>query len=350
MKTPVLQTGCINSQAVPQGGACAQDRAGIRLRLMKTHLFSLAAIALCLAVSFNLRAADGDAEWQKVDQAIEHIKNPEKRPQSQDEAVELLTTGLKAFDEAHAEAMKAAPNHPARWDAALFGVMVAELRQRFGMAAPANALPGLEDIIQAGDAKPETRSQASVMDVMKSAEEAEASGEIEPWIAKAEKHLKAFPDERANPAIEGKIESLKAAVELQTKPLELKFTAVDGSEVDLAKLRGKVVLVDFWATWCGPCVAELPNVLKAYEALHKKGFEIVGISLDQDKAALESFVQERGMKWPQYFDGKGWQNEIASRYGIQSIPAMWLVNKKGMVVSTNARGGLEEKVAELLAE
>ena len=111
-----------------------------------------------------------------------------------------------------------------------------------------------------------------------------------------------------------------------------------------------MVLIDFWATWCGPCVAELPNVLKAYNDLHPKGFEIIGISLDQDKAKLEAFVKERGMAWPQYFDGKGWGNEISTRYGINSIPAMWLVNKKGMVVSTNAREDLAAEVAKLLAE
>jgi thiol-disulfide isomerase/thioredoxin len=132
--------------------------------------------------------------------------------------------------------------------------------------------------------------------------------------------------------------------------LELKFTAVDGKEFDLSKLQGKVVLIDFWATWCGPCVAELPNVIKAYKEFNPKGFEIVGISLDQDKATLEAFVKEHGMTWPQYYDGKGWENEISTKYGISSIPAMWLVNKKGMVVSTNAGAGLEEQVAKLLAE
>lgn len=138
--------------------------------------------------------------------------------------------------------------------------------------------------------------------------------------------------------------------EIIGKPLDIQFEAVDGRKVSLADLKGKVVLIDFWATWCGPCVAELPNVLKAYESLHPKGFEIVGISFDQDKAALTKFVEEKKMPWPQYYDGKRWGNKYGKEYGISGIPTMWLVDKKGNLVDLSARGGLEDKVKKLLAE
>lgn len=113
---------------------------------------------------------------------------------------------------------------------------------------------------------------------------------------------------------------------------------LDGNDLTLSDYRGKVVLLDFWATWCAPCISELPNVLAAYSRYHEEGFEIIGISLDEDREALERFLKQMKMPWPQYYDGKGWGNELSRKYGVQSIPATYLLNKDGKIIGSELRG------------
>jgi peroxiredoxin len=131
-------------------------------------------------------------------------------------------------------------------------------------------------------------------------------------------------------------------------PTDLTCTAIDGSTIDLATLRGKVVLLDFWATWCPPCRDEVPNVVAAYNKYHSQGFEILGISLDQSRDSLSQFIAGNGMTWPQYFDGQGWGNSLAQRFHIHSIPQMWLLDKQGRVVTKDGRSDLDGQVAALL--
>jgi thiol-disulfide isomerase/thioredoxin len=122
-----------------------------------------------------------------------------------------------------------------------------------------------------------------------------------------------------------------------------------GRPLSIAGLKGKVVLVDFWATWCGPCIAELPTVTAAYDKYRAKGFEIVGISLDDNRAALDAFVKDNKMAWPQFFDGQGWKNKLAQQYGINSIPATFLLDREGRIVAKNLRGEqLDQELSKLL--
>ncbi len=317
-----------------------------------TRTFStLLSIFTAAVLAAPLHASDADTAWKKVEDAINGLKKPAERPKSREESIAMFKKGIVAFDEAFAEFLKIAPTDPRRWEARLFEAQTSGTRPIVGLPPGTTDLKKVSaEIRDAADATPGIKGEISALDVLAGARAAEAGGDIKAWVASAEEHLKAYPEASSNRTITTKIKSITTTAELREKPLDLKFTAVDGREVDLASLRGKVVLIDFWATWCGPCVAELPNVLKTYREFHPKGFEIVGISLDSDKAKLESFVKDKGMDWPQFFDGKGWKNEISTRYGINSIPAMWLVDKKGMLVSTSARSTLEELVAKHLAE
>jgi thiol-disulfide isomerase/thioredoxin len=122
-----------------------------------------------------------------------------------------------------------------------------------------------------------------------------------------------------------------------------------GNPLSVSKYEDKVVLVEFWATWCSPCVAELPNIIKAYNKHHSNGFEVIGVSLDQDEQKLKSFLKVKEIPWPQYFDGKEWQNKLAAKYGIDSVPATFLLDRQGKIIAQDLQGeALEEALTKAL--
>ena len=303
-------------------------------------------VALAFTASMAFANSTSDEAWKKVEDAMKSLENPANPPKSREEAVAHLKSGLTVFDSSLKDFSTSAPSDARRWQAKIFEAKTANARDFAGLPPSSEMSAILDEILNSSDAPQAIKGEASGMTVLVGVRKMPQ----DEWQKKAEQHLQSYPEAPMNPQIKSMIDRIAVMSKLKTEPLDLKFTAMDGTEVDLAKMRGKVVLIDFWATWCGPCVNEIPNVVQAYENLHSKGFEIVGVSLDQDKAKLESFTKEKGMTWPQFFDGKGWQNEISSRFGIQSIPAMWLINKKGMLVSTNARPKLQEQVEKLLAE
>jgi thiol-disulfide isomerase/thioredoxin len=130
------------------------------------------------------------------------------------------------------------------------------------------------------------------------------------------------------------------------KEIEITGKTTDGKEFNLKDLKGKVVLVDFWATWCGPCVAEIPNIIEAHKKYHRKGFEVIGVSLDRSDDAIVKFVESRKLPWQSINveDSK----KLATKYGVDSIPHPILVDREGRIASMRARGPLLQQSLERL--
>jgi peroxiredoxin len=129
---------------------------------------------------------------------------------------------------------------------------------------------------------------------------------------------------------------------------DIKQPGPDGKEISLSSFKGKYVLVDFWASWCGPCRKENPNIVKAYNQYNNRGFEIFGVSYDNKKDKWEAAIKKDGLAWAQVSDLKGWKNATAETYYIKAIPSNLLIDKEGRIVAKNLLGKkLYSKLAEL---
>ena len=149
-------------------------------------------------------------------------------------------------------------------------------------------------------------------------------------------------------AIKKNIDQIKKKIGLMGKEVKIAITTLDNKKISLEDYKGKVVLIDFWATWCGPCVSEMPRIVDLYSKYHDKGFETIGISLDNEIESLKNFVKEKGIAWPQSFDGKGWQNKYVKEFDVKGIPTMLLIDKDGKLSDLNGRQDTEAKIIELL--
>jgi len=166
--------------------------------------------------------------------------------------------------------------------------------------------------------------------------------------ALAERIKTEYPDSPVVGQVQGEMRKAEAV----GKPMVLAFNeAITGKPMSMESLKGKIVVMDFWATWCGPCVAEMPKMKKLYAEFKDKGVEFVGISLDQpeDKGglkALKEFCAKNEITWPQYYQGNYWNSEFSKGWGINSIPCVFVIGPDGTIVSTEGRGNLETILPE----
>ena len=160
---------------------------------------------------------------------------------------------------------------------------------------------------------------------------------------------------RDRPEVNQLLEQLQRALttEKGNKLPEFSLPDADGNSVSVAEIigRSKLTIIDFWASWCGPCRQEMPSMVKLYEAYHEQGLEIVGISLDEDKSAWQKAVKEMGMKWPQLSDLKGWQSAAAELFHVKAIPLTIVIDSNGTILAKGLRGEmLQQAVAEQLQQ
>lgn len=173
------------------------------------------------------------------------------------------------------------------------------------------------------------------------------AGKTEEGVAALKSYLAASPD--AYDA--GQVRLIIATPKLAGERLALPFkvTSSAGEELSLDKFKGKVVLLDFWASWCGPCREDMPYVRSIWKKYNEENFVIIGINLDSNRNAFENYMKQEEITWPQYYDGRGWNNQISRLYGVSGIPHTVLIDQDGIIRAIGLRGGsLSSKIGELL--
>ena len=328
------------------------------------------AAALTVFSVASASAETADEAWQRV-QTLQHALEADA-PKGTNE-VEFYAPKEIALHQAAVDFAAQHPDDGRRWEADLLAIRSQEFPagadERRAIFNSNEAL--LKTILAAPDATAATKQAAERavirqhldhLDLITTPEQAVAlEGRLADYLAR-------FPDDpkaanmqvrrldlwqRADPAkaaalldemaastdpkIAAAAKGRQAQKALNDAPLDWHLPAVDGGTIDLPALRGKAVLVQFWASWCPDCNREMPVMLTTYRQFHARGLEMVGISLDKDRDALLATLKKKGIAWPQYFDGKYWNNEVAVRYGVRGVPELWLVDTQGRVVATGVQ-------------
>jgi thiol-disulfide isomerase/thioredoxin len=354
--------------------------------LLPLSLIAADEAAPAAAAKDSAASKPADEAWKEFEKLKRSL---EKKPTSREEAEVVFKEWYGKVKEAAEAFARKFPSDPRSWKARLIAIQSDEASRPFTGQPYLDDLAAdkkkLDEIINAADAPTMTKGEAAYEEVLmigpliENGEDKEGAfyRAVADYLAKYPDHpladdlrrielnalrnamapratellqkIAAGPDKKWAEGAKATLARKEKDAEIKKKPVELKFTAADGQLVDLSNLREKVVLLDFWASWCGPCMAEMPNVVSTCQKLHEKGFEVLGISLDREKGAMESALKKQNMIWPQYFEAGG-RNRIAAEFGIDAIPATLLIDKKGMLRKTELRGEALGKAVEKLLE
>lgn len=230
--------------------------------------------------------------------------------------------------------------------AALASVMAIKARHESDDGLEPTAMPAVEQYMK------DFPGDEGAIDLLQElALTAELAGKLEPARQAYSLIQQHFPKHETGQAVPAMLRRL----ELVGNSIQVSGPTLDGKKYSLTDYTGKVVLVDFWASWCPPCIVEMPQVREVYTKYHAQGFEIVGIPLDEDEETLRFFVNKMEMTWPQIFhketEKRGFDHPIAVHYGMNAIPMFFLIDRQGKVISTTVRStNLEQKVKEALAK
>jgi thiol-disulfide isomerase/thioredoxin len=232
------------------------------------------------------------------------------------------------------------------------GMLLMARMERLFTASPEDQKKFVADVKQLVGAAAEPQDASLMMNAVMTIE---TTGNTELAAATYRDFAKLFAasKEKQIQDLAPKLEGAANRMEMVGKKLDLEGNLLDGKPLKWDDYRGKVVLVEFWATWCGPCRMELPNIKRSYQAYHSKGFDVVGVSIDEDKRAVEAYVKDQTVPWAIMFNDapgqKGFNNPLTTKLGVFGVPCSLLVDKEGKVLSLQARGpGLRKELEKLL--